>query len=82
LIAGPRSCVAPVSRTLSSGRRQIQADFTRQGEVAVIPYSGLHYYNLQTLDLECVRAAPPPRRWMFDLIKSFSTADRLAHAEG
>ena len=48
----------------------------------MIPYSALQYYNLQTLYLECVRAAPQPRRWMFDLIKSFSTADWLARAEG
>ena len=32
--------------------------------------------------LECVRAAPQPRRWLFDLIKSFSTADWLARAAG
>ncbi|MFZ1104774.1 MAG: GTPase [Hyphomicrobiaceae bacterium] len=67
---------------ITEDRKRKLARYARQGEVAVIPYSALHYYNLQTLYLECVRAAPQPRRWMFDLIKSFSTADWLARAEG
>ena len=67
---------------IAEDRKRKLARYARQGEVAVIPYSALHYYNLQTLYLECVRAAPQPRRWMFDLIKSFSTADWLARAQG
>jgi uncharacterized protein len=67
---------------IAADRRAKLGRYARQGEVAVIPYSALHYYNLQSLFLECIRAAPAPRRWMFDLIKSFSTADWLARAEG
>jgi predicted GTPase len=67
---------------ITADRKAKLTRYARQGEVAVIPYSALHYYNLQTLYLECVRAAPQPRRWMFDLIKSFSTADWLARATG
>jgi predicted GTPase len=67
---------------IAADRTAKLARYARQGEVAVIPYSALHYYNLQTLYLECVRTAPGPRRWLFDLIKSFSTADWLARAEG
>ena len=67
---------------IAADRKLKLGRYARQGGVAVIPYSALHYYNLQTLYLECVRAAPQPRRWMFDLIKSFSTADWLARATG
>jgi predicted GTPase len=67
---------------IAEDRKLKLARYARQGEVAAIPYSALHYYNLQSLYLECVRAAPQPRRWMFDLIKSFSTVDWLARAEG
>jgi predicted GTPase len=77
------------SREQQAAITQIAADrklkltrYARQGEVAVIPYSAVHYYNLQSLYLECVRAAPQPRRWMFDLIKSFTTTDWLARATG
>jgi predicted GTPase len=67
---------------IAADRKAKLGRYARQGEVAVIPYSALHYYNLQSLYLECVRAAPQPRRWLFDLIKSFSTADWLARAAG
>ncbi len=63
-------------------RRAKLVRYARQGDVAVIPYSALRYYNLQSLYLECVRSAPAARRWMFDLIKSFSTADWLQRAKG
>jgi len=63
-------------------RKSKLARYARQGDVAVIPYSALRYYNLQTLYLACIRSAPPARRWMFDLIKSFSTADWLERATG
>jgi predicted GTPase len=67
---------------IAADRKLKLARYARQGEVAVIPYSAVHYYNLQSLYLECVRAAPQPRRWMFDLIKSFTTTDWLARATG
>jgi predicted GTPase len=67
---------------IAADRKAKLTRYARQGEVAVIPYSAVHYYNLQSLYLECVRAAPQPRRWLFDLIKSFTTADWLARATG
>jgi len=67
---------------IAEDRKTKLARYARQGDVAVIPYSALRYYNLQSLYLECVRSAPAARRWMFDLIKSFSTADWLARAKG
>jgi predicted GTPase len=47
-----------------------------------IAYSARHYFNLQALFAALIDAAPPKRRWMFDLVKSFSTADWLAQAKG
>jgi predicted GTPase len=67
---------------IASDRKAKLGRYARQGDVAVIPYSATRYYNLQSLYLECVRSAPVARRWMFDLIKSFSTADWLERANG
>jgi uncharacterized protein len=69
-------------KVIVQDRRARLVRHARQGEVAVIPYSATRYYNLQSLYLECVRSAPAARRWMFDLIKSFSTADWLQRAKG
>lgn len=67
---------------IARDRNQKLARYARQRGVAVIPYSATRYYNLQSLYLECVRSAPAARRWMFELIKSFSTADWLRRAKG
>lgn len=48
----------------------------------VVPYSATRYYNLQRLFTTCLKAAPRPRRWMFELLKSFSTDDWLRRAKG
>jgi uncharacterized protein len=48
----------------------------------VVPYSAHRYYNLQSLFATCLRAAPERRRWMFELLKSFSTHDWLNRAKG
>jgi len=69
-------------KVIAQDRKMKLGRYARQGDVAVIPYSALRYYNLQSLYLECVRSAPASRRWMFDLIKSFSTADWLQRAKG
>ena len=47
-----------------------------------IAYSARHYWNLQALFTALIESAPPQRRWMFDLVKSFSTRDWLARAKG
>jgi len=51
-------------------------------EPAVIAFSARRYYNLQALYRVCLQAAPEGKRWMFELLKSFSTMDWLAQAKG
>ncbi|MGO9544263.1 MAG: GTPase family protein [Rhodomicrobium sp.] len=53
-----------------------------RGQSAAVAYSALKYYNLQSLFAACLDASPPERRWMFDLLKSFSTLDWLSKAKG
>jgi predicted GTPase len=53
-----------------------------RGECKTVAYSALKYYNLQSLFAACLDASPPERRWMFDLLKSFSTHDWLNRAKG
>jgi len=66
---------------IAADRQEKLARFVR-GDCPVVAYSAARYYNLQALFNACVRAAPPQRRWMFELIKSFSTHDWLARAKG
>lgn len=47
-----------------------------------IAFSARHYWNLQALFTALIESAPAQRRWMFDLVKSFSTTDWLARAKG
>jgi hypothetical protein len=42
----------------------------------------VRYYNLQNLFAVVLKAAPERRRWMFELLKSFSTHDWLNRAKG
>lgn len=53
-----------------------------KGECASVTYSAKKYYNLQALFAACVKSAPEKRRWMFELIKSFTTRDWLNRAAG
>ena len=53
-----------------------------RGECKTVAYSALKYYNLQSLFAACLDASPQERRWMFDLLKSFSTYDWLNKAKG
>jgi uncharacterized protein len=53
-----------------------------KGELTVVTYSALKYYNLQSLFAACVKSAPEKRRWMFEIIKSFTTHDWLNRAKG
>jgi predicted GTPase len=51
-------------------------------EPPTVAFSALRYHNLQALFNACLQAAPKGRRWMFELLKSFSTHDWLARAKG
>lgn len=66
---------------IAEDRRQKLA--VRLGDdVCAVPYSANRYYNLQKLFAACVESAPAARRWMFQLLKSFSTLDWLEQATG
>lgn len=47
-----------------------------------VPYSAYRHYNLQALFTACLDTAPKQRRWMFEILKGFSTRDWLAQAKG
>lgn len=47
-----------------------------------VAFSALRFFNLQAMFKTCLDAAPANRRWMFELLKSFSTRDWLAQAKG
>lgn len=47
-----------------------------------VPYSAHRRYNLQALFTACLDSAPMQRRWMFEVLKGFSTRDWLAQAKG
>lgn len=51
-------------------------------DAPVIAYSAKKYYNLQSLFAACVKSAPDNRRWMFEIIKAFSSHDWLDKATG
>ncbi len=53
-----------------------------KSECQTIAYSALKSYNLHALFAACLNASKPERRWMFDLLKSFSTYDWLNKAKG
>lgn len=51
-------------------------------EPPVVAFSAKHYFDLQKLFNACLHAAPANRRWMFEILKSFSTRDWLNQARG
>lgn len=51
-------------------------------EPPAVAFSALRYYNMQALFHACLTAAPKGRRWMFEILKSFSTMDWLSRAKG
>ncbi|MDX2257719.1 MAG: GTPase [Hyphomicrobiaceae bacterium] len=51
-------------------------------ELPAVAFSARRYYNLQALFNACLKCAPPRRRWMFEILKSFSTTDWLDRAKG
>lgn len=48
----------------------------------VVPYCATRYYGLHELFLQLMTHAPSHRRWMFDLVRSFTSEDWLAQAQG
>jgi small GTP-binding protein len=50
--------------------------------IRAVPFSALRHYNLQALFSACLDEAPKHRRWMFEVLKAFSTRDWLAQAKG
>jgi predicted GTPase len=62
--------------------RQAKLSKCLRGASQTVAYSAVKYYNLQRLFAACLDAAPQDRRWMFDLLKSFSTHDWLNRAKG
>jgi uncharacterized protein len=67
-------------RIVDDRRAKFSTVFSR--EVAAVPFSATRYYNLQALFKACLDEAPKERRWMFEVLKSFSTRDWLAQAKG
>lgn len=51
-------------------------------KVECLAFSAAHYYRLMELYQHIVSGAPKDRRWMFELVRSFSAADWLAGVEG
>jgi hypothetical protein len=68
-------------RTIVEDRRsKFSSVFSR--ELTAVPFCATKYYNLQALFKACLDEAPKNRRWMFEILKSFSTRDWLAQAKG
>lgn len=77
----PSKAQSAAIEEIALDRQEKLARYVR-GACPVVAYSAARYYNLQTLFNTCVKAAPAQRRWMFELIKSFSTHDWLDRARG
>ena len=67
-------------RIVEDRRAKLEAVFSR--DLNTIPFSATKFYNLQALFKACLDEAPKKRRWMFEILKSFSTRDWLAQAKG
>jgi small GTP-binding protein len=61
-------------------REKLGAAFAQP--IRAVPFSALRHYNLQALFNACLDEAPKQRRWMFEVLKAFSTRDWLAQAKG
>lgn len=77
----PSPSQAAAIQEIAADRREKLKSYVK-GDCPVVAYSAARYYNLQALFATCLKAAPPERRWMFELIKSFSTHDWLKRAKG
>ena len=71
---------ANIAVIASDRQQKLSAAFA--GPVRAVPFSALRHYNLQALFNACLDEAPKHRRWMFEILKGFSTRDWLAQAKG
>lgn len=71
---------ANISVITADRSEKLSAAFGRP--VPAVAFSALRFYNLQALFNACLDAAPRHRRWMFEILKGFSTRDWLAQAKG
>jgi predicted GTPase len=71
---------ANIAAITNDRREKLGATFARP--VRAVPFSALRHYNLQALFNACLDEAPKHRRWMFEILKAFSTRDWLAQAKG
>jgi uncharacterized protein len=69
-------------KDIVADRRAKLTDVVGREAVPAVAFSALRYYNLQALFNACLQSAPKHRRWMFELLKSFSTHDWLSRAKG
>lgn len=65
---------------LADRSEKLEAHFGRP--VHCVPTSAARYYNLQSLFSTCLDSSPADRRWMFEILKGFSTRDWLDRAKG
>jgi uncharacterized protein len=77
----PSAAQGSAIKVIAADRHAKLARYT-SGECPVVAYSAVRYFNLQNLFATLVKAAPEKRRWMFELLKSFSTHDWLNRAKG
>jgi hypothetical protein len=68
-------------RVIAEDRKAKFSAFFKR-DLTAVPFSAMRYYNLQALFKACLDGAPQHRRWMFEILKSFSTRDWLAQAKG
>jgi small GTP-binding protein len=71
---------ANIATIVGDRREKLSATFARP--IRAVPFSALRHYNLQALFGACLDEAPRHRRWMFEVLKAFSTRDWLAQAKG
>jgi hypothetical protein len=71
---------ANIAAIVSDRREKLGAVFAQP--IRAVPFSALRHYNLQTLFSACLDEAPKHRRWMFEVLKAFSTREWLAQAKG
>jgi small GTP-binding protein len=69
-----------IATIVNDRREKLSAAFDRP--IRAVPFSALKHYNLQALFNACLDEAPRRRRWMFEILKAFSTRDWLAQAKG
>lgn len=72
--------VARIAEIAEDRREKLGRHFDQP--IRAIPFCATRHYNLQLLFKACLDEAPPHRRWMFEILKAFSSRDWLAQAKG